>query len=387
MNQLIRTKIAYNFVTLNEEETEIEIYDIIASKKTEDWWTGEKGSEVTPNDFKEKLNAVETNNITIRMNSAGGEVDAANVIAVAIKDARQAGKHIKCKIDGICASAAVQIAMVCDEVIIHASALMMIHNPSLFLYGRYDEPEMSKSVNMLKAYKDAIINYYEDKTGLSRQKLSNMMDVETYMDGKEAVEKGFADRLMFDDEVKIDDVINRIHSACVNTSFKLPEFYQSAINQNTNIPKEGAIKSMTKEQIKTVQDLVNEFPDLTTQLRNEAITNAKSEGVTSGAESERARIKALDELSGKVSDELLNKAKYETFDTAENVAVEAIKTGAFVNTSVLTGMANETKPAQNVAGLVNEGVNNPIDEKKAAVNKAQEIAAKHFKSIGRKGDE
>ena len=72
-------RLAYNFLPSEADDTVIEIFDAIASKKSVDWWDGTEGTEVTPSDFQEKLNAVTTKNITIRMNSGGGEVTAANV--------------------------------------------------------------------------------------------------------------------------------------------------------------------------------------------------------------------------------------------------------------------------------------------------------------------
>lgn len=374
------TRIAYNFTQINDDETEIEIYDVIRNKKSYDWWTDTEGTEVTPADFKEKLDAVTTKNVTLRMNSSGGEVNAANVIAVAIQEYIAKGKKITCKIDGVCASAAVQIAISCSEVIMHKSALMMIHNPMSVLYGYYDSIELNKTINMLDATKNSIINYYADKTGLSKQKLSNMMDAETWMDGNEAVEKGFADRLMFDDATKEDDVLNRIRNACVNSALNLPEGYRTAINKITE--PEGK-KGESEMEIKTVQDLKTQYPELVNELRNE-ITNDIGDGLRKeGAESERARLKAIDEMQGKVKDEVLNKAKYETFATAENVAMEAIKTNAFVQNGVINALKAETKPADGVKGVVTPEGNEPIDEKKQTTATASEMALNYLKKMGK----
>ena len=91
-------------------------------------------------------------------------------------------------------------------------------------------------------------------------------------------------------------------------------------------------------------------------------------------------------MAGKVSNELLNRAKYETFDTAEQVAMEAIKTGAFNNATVLAGMAAESANANAVNGVANAGVGTPAsDEKKEATNHAANVAENYFKSIGRGG--
>lgn len=379
------TKIAYNFLPSTEDETVIEIFDAIANKKTKDWWTGEDiGSEVTPSDFQEKLNAVTTKNITIRMNSGGGEVTAANVIAVAIQEARQAGKHITCKVVGMCASAAVQIAISCDEVIVHESALMMIHNPKSFLYGYCGINEIKSVENMLTAVKDGILNYYTKKTGMSKTKLSNLMDEETYMDGKKAVELGFADSLMFEEETE-EEVVDRIQNVVNCCNFHhVPDKYRSvAINNISKTNTEGE-KDM---EIKTVADLNTNFPELVNQIKADAVAEARDAAVNEGVEQERARLKAIDEMAGKVSDELLNKAKYETFDTAEKVAVEAIKTGAFNNgAAVLKGMAQESQTANAVNGVPNAGMADPVvDDKAKASAHATSVAENYFKSIGKGG--
>lgn len=381
-----RTVFAYKFVNLGNDETEISIYDNIANKKSYDWWEDKEGSEVTPNDFKEQLNNCKTKNVTIRMNSSGGEVNAANVISVAIQEARQAGKHIVCKIDGMCASAAVQIAMACDEVVIHKSALMMIHNPMVFLYGYYDVNEMDKPKNLLTATKDAIISYYTEKTGMTKQKISNMMDEETYMTGSEAVEKGFADSLMFDDEKTDDEVIKNISQMyAVNQALNLPTHYMSAIN-NFSVQKvqKGANEEM---EIKTVQDMQNAYPELCNQLvqdelQKQSATN--SADTASAVNAERERIKSIDALAGKVDNTLLNRAKYETFDSAEKVAMEAITTGAFVQTGVLNAMQEEAKEANGVKGAVTPEVE--PNAKNEETTKASNAALAYLKKLGKVGE-
>ena len=379
------TKIAYNFLPGDNDNTTIEIFDKIANKKTKDWWSGETvGEEVTPSDFQEKLNAVTTKNITIRMNSGGGEATAANVIAVAIQEARQAGKHIVCKIIGMCASAAVQIAISCDEVIAHESALMMIHNPKCFLYGYHESKDLHSADSMLSAVKSGILNYYEKKTGKSRDELSSLMDAETYMDGREAVEKGFADSLMFEEEEE-QEVIDRIQTVVNCYDFQsVPEKYRGGVAVNTITPTNT--KGEPNMEIKNVADLTKAYPELVNQVKAEAVTEAKASAIEEGVQRERQRIQAIDEMAGKVSDELLNKAKYETFASAEQVAVEAIKTGAFNNAAVLNGMAKESVAANAVPGAVNDGAGNPAgDPKKNESAHAENVAKNYFEKMGKGG--
>ena len=98
------------------------------------------------------------------------------------------------KIDGIAASAASVIAMAGTKVLMSPVSMMMIHNPATIAFG--DTAEMQKAINMLAEVKESIMNAYEIKTGMSRTKISHLMDAETWMDAHKAVELGFADDVL-----------------------------------------------------------------------------------------------------------------------------------------------------------------------------------------------
>ena len=102
--------------------------------------------------------------------------------------------NVTVKIDGIAASAASVIAMAGTKVCVSPVSMMMIHNPATIAYG--DSAEMQRAIAMLDEVKESIINAYEIKTGMSRAKLSHLMDAETWMDANSAIEYGFADEIM-----------------------------------------------------------------------------------------------------------------------------------------------------------------------------------------------
>ena len=110
--------------------------------------------------------------------------------------------NVTVKIDGIAASAASVIAMAGTKVLVSPVSMMMIHNPMTVAMG--DTAEMQKAIEMLSSVKDSIINAYEIKTGLSRTRLSHLMDAETWMDAGKAVELGFADDILKRSEVPKD---------------------------------------------------------------------------------------------------------------------------------------------------------------------------------------
>ena len=104
--------------------------------------------------------------------------------------------NVTVKIDGLAASAASVIAMAGTEVLMSPVAMMMIHNPATVAIG--DAGEMKKAIDMLAEVKESIMNAYEIKTGLSRPRISHLMDAESWFNATKAVELGFADGILFD---------------------------------------------------------------------------------------------------------------------------------------------------------------------------------------------
>ena len=106
--------------------------------------------------------------------------------------------NVTVKIDGLAASAASVIAMAGTEVQMSPVAMMMIHNPMTVAIG--DSKEMQKASEMLSEVKESIMNAYEIKTGLTRTKISHLMDAESWFNARKAVELGFADTILFSGE-------------------------------------------------------------------------------------------------------------------------------------------------------------------------------------------
>lgn len=146
--------------------------------------------EITPAVFASELNAG-SGPVTIWLNSPGGDVVAAARIYNMLLD--YPGK-VTVNIDGIAASAASVIAMAASRVTMSPVSMLMIHNPATLAMG--DKTELSRALDMLESVKDSIINAYQLKTGLSRAKLSKLMDMETWMDATAAIDLGFANEIL-----------------------------------------------------------------------------------------------------------------------------------------------------------------------------------------------
>lgn len=92
--------------------------------------------------------------------------------------------NVTVKVDALAASAASVIAMAGTTVLMSPVGMMMIHNPMTIAIG--DSKEMQKAGEMLDEVKESIMNAYEVKTGLSRARISHLMDAESWFNAKKA---------------------------------------------------------------------------------------------------------------------------------------------------------------------------------------------------------
>ena len=193
--------------------------------------------DVTPQLFKEELMSG-NGNITVWINSPGGDCVAAAQIYNMLVDYPH---DVTVKIDGIAASAASVIAMAGTKVLMSPVSMMMIHNPMTAAFGNSEE--MQKAIEMLASVKDSIINAYEIKTSLSRAKLSHLMDGETWMDANKAVELGFADGILGQEErsanTEVPTVSTMFSTTAVVNSLKEKIAAKCKIQQKTEPKNEG----------------------------------------------------------------------------------------------------------------------------------------------------
>lgn len=222
----------------NGEETPAERILSLNGTIAEDSWFDD---DVTPAMFRDELNAGE-GDITVWINSAGGDCVAAAQIYNMLSE--YPGR-VTVKIDGLAASAASVIAMAGNEVLMSPVSCMMIHNPATIAFGDYEE--MKKAIELLDAVKESIINAYVLKTGLSRNKLSRMMDSESWMDANKAVELGFADGILYSRET------DPVEKTAENSSV----FSRKAVNNillNKLEAKYGKRKDPVEKQAEILQE-------------------------------------------------------------------------------------------------------------------------------------
>ena len=292
---------------------ELILYGDIAS---ETWW----GDEVTPRQFTEELDALgAVPEIVVRINSGGGDVFAANAIYTRLKD--NAAK-ITVKIDGWAASAATIVAMAGDVIEIPGNGVFMVHDPSMGLLGYFNEADLVKLTDEIKVIKQSIVNGYALKTGKPADEIASIMAAETWYDGKQAVEAGFCDKLMFEDaettvengaKIVVNSVsldLNRYPNMTISLLNRLtartPGGFSNTITQNT--PKRSEESMDGIKDIKTVDGLKAAFPDLTKQIEDAAV------------DAERKRIQDIEDVALAGFETIVNDAKFKNPISAGDVA-------------------------------------------------------------------
>jgi ATP-dependent protease ClpP protease subunit len=168
------------------------IYSTVESDK---WW---KESETSASHFRDELakhpNAKE---IKVYINSLGGSVMEGIAIYNQLK--RHAA-HKTVYIDGFACSIASVIAMAGDTVVMPKNAVMMIHNAWSYVIG--NASQLRKAADDLDVVNNASKQAYLEKAGgkLTEEKLTELLDAETYLSAGQCMELGLADTYGEEDE-------------------------------------------------------------------------------------------------------------------------------------------------------------------------------------------
>ena len=203
MKDLKIKKSAYALAVVDGSRAELTMYGDIYEQRPVDYWTGKpvEGDFILLDDFLKDLDEIKRcSSLLIRMNSYGGDAVVANTIHNRLRDLSRDGMRITCVVDGVAMSGGSLIMCAADEVEVNPSSLVMIHNAWSYLWGGYNANDLLEAAARMEAYDKMQASIYERKTGRSQEELLGMMAETTYMTGREAVEKGFADKLIDDAE-------------------------------------------------------------------------------------------------------------------------------------------------------------------------------------------
>jgi len=222
---------------VDSDGSELILEGVIAS---ESWW----GDEVTPQAFRDELKNIQ-GNLTVVINSPGGDVFAGVQIYNALKNRG----NVTIRVDGLAASIASIIAMAGDKIIMSPGSLMMVHKPSMMTWGNSND--MSKAKEVLDTIETELLDIYVSRTGLSLEKVVELVTNETWFGGKEAVELGFAD-VAKEEKSSISDTIKNMLGGKLAFSNSATKESLEAFTKKVNMETEDKIIE-TPKVVETVE--------------------------------------------------------------------------------------------------------------------------------------
>ena len=317
----------WKFRNQADGNAELLLYGNIASEQS--WWS----DDVTPKQFAEELAGLGTvSNITVRINSGGGDVFAAQAIGNLLE---QHTANVTARIDGVCASAATIIACHCNKAIAANDSTYMVHPVQMYC-GYANEADLQKYLEALATIKENIISLYAKKTGRTKDEVTAWMDATSWWTGPQAKENGFVDELTNNEEDAV--VENRngvlfVNSISMGLPFdKAPKFVQDSLTENpAGLPankKPAGQPEQIKEEtdmdpkdIKTVDDLRKAYPALVDQIEQAA----RKEAAEAATNSERERIKGIEDAALPGSEALAAEAKFTKPMSVSDFAVALVK--------------------------------------------------------------
>ncbi|WP_147565138.1 head maturation protease, ClpP-related [Clostridium tyrobutyricum] len=228
----------------NSDEGELLLYGDISDST---WW----GDEITPKNFKEELDSLgDIKTLNVYINSGGGDVFAGQAIYSMLK---RDDATVNVYIDGLAASIASIIAMAGDNVKMPKNAMLMVHNP--WSFGMGNANDFRKLADDLDKVRESMISVYEDKTGMEKESIVELLDAETWMTAEEALEFGFADEI--EEEKQVAASLNNRIFAINGLKVDITKYKNLQINKiqfKESIPTRSEINKL-KEQPANIEEI------------------------------------------------------------------------------------------------------------------------------------
>lgn len=164
------------------------LYDQIVATEEEAYWFG----GVAADTFVKALLAMD-GDVSLRINSPGGDVFAARAMAQAI---REYPGQVTAHVDGYAASAASFITSVADQTVMAPGSMLMIHKAWTLAWGNSDD--FTATAALLGKIDGTIAATYAaaaEKRGVDPADFAALMAAETWMTEDEAIAFGLADRI------------------------------------------------------------------------------------------------------------------------------------------------------------------------------------------------
>ena len=365
----------YGMEMADGENAELIMYGEIVESQPVDWWTGEpiEGSYIVQSEFLDDLKSLAgAKTLTIRMNSVGGDAGVSILIHNRLRELATQGMELTCIVDGVAMSGGSLIMSACDTVLVNPASIVMIHKCWSSLWGGYNADELKELAARNEAWDKAQVSIYKRKCGLSDMVISNMMAKTTYMTGTEAVEKGFANKVL-EDAAPLDiaasadgrSLFVRGRQFHLTPGMFAPDTIPTVtpeaaapVEANNQKPAQTGGQNGGNIMAKTLEELRKEDPALAEQLMAEARAAVSASGAPAApptpsaqgsvdvdpAQAERQRLQDIDALAGVFDAETINAAKYgEHRCTAQEMVYAAAQKASQQGGKFLAALIADTK--------------------------------------------
>lgn len=389
----------WNMASVSDDEGEITLYGDVMSQQPVDWWTGEPepGLYITPEGFMEDLVAVkDKSRITVKLNSCGGDL----YTGIAIHNALKAlSGEVNVVVEGIAASAASVIMCAGDTVTVYPGSLVMIHGVSVMLWDYLNIQDMKQLMKGMDASERAVAEIYNAKTGIAVDTLRSMMTKETWLTGREALDKGFADALKEDENEpemsmsKDKKVLycNGVHHN-IEGLHNVPGTIPIAAHATPPAAKPGVNKKPTAKAAKpeggnkpmTAEEMRAAHPDVVAQIEQDARNAAQTQANADAVTAERQRLEAIDSIAASIPDQqLVHDAKYgDNPCTAQELCFRVMQQSAASGQQFLANYKADgaASGAGNVGAAPNGGA--PVNQQEQDAADIQAVVSAYNKTKG-----
>jgi len=269
--------------------------------------------------------------VELYINSPGGSVFAGSEVYTILKE--YAG-NVTAKVTGVAASAASFFLMAANKIMMSPTSQLMIHNARTGTEG--DKNIHASNTDMLRGTDVAITNAYRLRTGKTTEELLDLMNKTSWMNAQQAIELGFADGILFDEDNTLMAVSNSIFGEIP------PQIEEKLRDVMINAAlKGGKVEGLDLSSLSSLGGIQRVLNSIGTENQTEEVDKTMDleelkakhpetylVAVKAGADQERQRIKDIDDIAATVADDLVVKAKYETPITAGELALQALKADA-----------------------------------------------------------
>ena len=390
------------------DTAELMLYGEIITDMPENWkWSKEDKSAADFDKAIKKLREQGATKLLLRINSPGGVCTEAVAMRAILANA--GFEEIKIRIEGLCASAATDLATLpAAHVAITEGSEYMIHNPWTFTWGNANDIE--HTIERLRNIEKMSRSFYTAKTGQSEEQIKSWMDAETWFTAEEAVEFGFADELLkaeAQEETPIAACVSgRVMAAMKELYHAVPENIiirdeepadgdaadaepagdapaaTGAVTPENNTVTDGTPVAGAPSEILNEEDHPNmEIAELTAEqleAQNPALYNQVQQNAV---RAERDRLNDIDALTVPGYEQMATQAKADgtsAMDFQKQIVAAMKQKGS----AFLTQRQEETAPAQNVAGGAAQSSGLTEEQELDAYAKEMASYARAYSGIG-----